>query len=98
MHDLLFAHQDALGLDDLERYATELGLDVERFSREVRTRRHAPRVARDVDSADRSGVAGTPTFFVNEHRHHGAYDLPTLTGMVEREIRAAALRQANPRR
>jgi Na+/H+ antiporter NhaA len=96
MHDLLFAHQDALDPGDLERYAAELGLDVERFSREVRTRRHASRVARDVDSADRSGVAGTPTFFVNGHRHHGAYDLPTLTGMVVRELRAAATRQATP--
>jgi Na+/H+ antiporter NhaA len=94
MHDLLFAHQDALGLDDLDGYAAELGLDVERFSWELRSRKHAQRVARDVESADQSGVAGTPTFFINGHRHHGAYDLPTLTGMVEREQQAAT-RQAN---
>jgi Na+/H+ antiporter NhaA len=94
MHDLLFAHQDALGLDDLDGYAAELGLDVERFSWELRSRKHAQRVARDVESADQSGVAGTPTFFINGHRHHGAYDLATLTGMVEREQQAAT-RQAN---
>ncbi|MGH2554643.1 MAG: Na+/H+ antiporter NhaA [Actinomycetota bacterium] len=89
MHDLLFAHQDALDPDNLYRYAAELGLDVERFSDELRTRKHAPRVARDVESADQSGVAGTPTFFINGRRHHGAYDLDTLTGSVEREARAA---------
>jgi Na+/H+ antiporter NhaA len=94
MHDLLFAHQDALGLDDLDGYAGELGLDVERFSWELRSRKHAQRVARDVESAGQSGVAGTPTFFINGHRHHGAYDLATLTGMVEREQQAAT-RQAN---
>jgi Na+/H+ antiporter NhaA len=97
MHDLLFAHQDALGLDDLDRYAGELGLDLERFSRELRARRHAPRVARDVEGADQSGVAGTPTFFINERRHHGAYDLATLTGMVEREQQAATRRAGRPR-
>jgi Na+/H+ antiporter NhaA len=92
MHDLLFAHQDALGLDDLYGFAADLGLDVERFSEEVRTRKHAPRVARDVQSADQGGVAGTPTFFVNGRRHEGAYDLDTLTRRVELEATAAVSR------
>jgi Na+/H+ antiporter NhaA len=95
LHDLLFAHQDALDPDDLDGYAAELGLDVERFSAELRARRHASRVARDVESAEQGGVAGTPTFFINGRRHHGAYDLPTLTGMVEREMQAATRRQGD---
>lgn len=78
MHDLLFAHQDALGTDNLPRYAAELGLDTDRFSDDLRTRRHATRVTRDVDSADRSGVVGTPTFFINGRRHQERYDLETL--------------------
>jgi protein-disulfide isomerase len=89
MHDLLFAHQDALDPDDLYGYAAELGLDLERFSEELRTRKHAPKVASDVGSADESGVTGTPTFFVNGRRHLGAYDHETLTRAVEREARAA---------
>ena len=84
MHDLLFAHQDALTLQDLERYARELGLDVERFAERLRTRKYAPRIARDVDSADQSGVAGTPSFFINGRRQTGAYDLDTLSAMVAR--------------
>jgi Na+/H+ antiporter NhaA len=87
MHDLLFAHQDALRPGDLYRYAAELGLDLERFSEELRSRRHASRVARDVDSADQSAVAGTPTFFINGRRYQGTYDLDTLIRIVERERR-----------
>jgi Na+/H+ antiporter NhaA len=82
MHDLLLDHQDALGPDDLVGYAAELGLDVERFADDLRERVGAMRVADDVDSADLSGVSGTPTFFVNGRRHYGAYDIATLSAAV----------------
>ena len=75
MHDRLLGHQDELTPPDLRRYAEELGLDVERFWDELARREYAPRVAEDVASADASGVAGTPTFFINGRRHHGAYDI-----------------------
>ena len=89
MHDLLFAHQDALGSEEISGYAAELGLDIGRFWEELRSRMHAARVARDVESANQSGVAGTPTFFINGRRHYGAYDLQTFTARVELEARAA---------
>ena len=79
MHDMLLAHQDALTVEDLLAYARQLGLDQARFSDDVESRRFALRVARDVQSADDSGVAGTPTFFINGRRHYGAYDLDSLT-------------------
>jgi Na+/H+ antiporter NhaA len=82
MHDCLLAHQDALAPRDLWHYAKELGLDVERFGEDVRTRDYAQRVADDVRGADASGVAGTPTFFINGQRYQGAYDLATLTSVV----------------
>ena len=94
MHDLLLDHQDALSPDDLMRYAEQLGLDVDRFSDDLRTHAGAARVAEDVDSADLSGVSGTPTFFVNGRRHHGAYDIATLTAAV----RAAGARAVLARR
>jgi Na+/H+ antiporter NhaA len=78
-HDLLLGHQDALRAPDLVGHAEQLGLDVERFMDALREHRFAARVAEDVDSADLSGVAGTPTFFVNGRRHFGAYDIETLT-------------------
>jgi protein-disulfide isomerase len=82
MHDMLFAHQDALTPMDLVGYAEELGLDVERFTNDLREHTGAVRIAEDVDSADLSGVSGTPTFFINGRRHHGAYDINTLSGAV----------------
>jgi Na+/H+ antiporter NhaA len=82
MHDLLLTHQDALQPSDLVRYAEQLGLDVERFSDQLRRHAGASRVAEDVDSADLSGVSGTPTFFVNGRRHYGTYDVATLSAAV----------------
>jgi protein-disulfide isomerase len=70
-------------------YAEELELDIERFRESLRKRKYEPRVAADVDSADRSNVSGTPTFFVNGLRHYGTYDVETLSARV-RAARARA--------
>lgn len=88
LHDVLFAHQDALRPSELIGYAEQLGLDSERFRDEIRKHTHAPRIADDVDDADASGVSGTPTLFINGRRHHGAFDLPSL----EAAVRAARAR------
>jgi Na+/H+ antiporter NhaA len=90
MHDVLFQHQDALRPRDLGEYARTLGLDAGRFDDELRAHVHAARIADDVDSADLSGVSGTPTFFINGRRHYGAYDIANLTTAV----RAAKVRAA----
>jgi Na+/H+ antiporter NhaA len=90
MHDLLFQHQDALQPRDLVRYAGELGLDVDRFRDDLRRDTGAARVTEDVDSADLSGVSGTPTFFINGRRHYGAYDIATLSAAVEAARKRAA--------
>jgi Na+/H+ antiporter NhaA len=82
MHDLLLDHQDALRPGDLLGYAHQLGLDVERFAAALEGHTGSARVAEDIDSADLSGVSGTPTFFVNGRRHHGAYDINTLSAAV----------------
>jgi protein-disulfide isomerase len=78
MHDTLYTHQDALADPDLVAHAAALGLDVERFSRELASRTHAGRVREDVISGMRSGVDGTPTFFVNGRRHDGPDTLDAL--------------------
>jgi Na+/H+ antiporter NhaA len=82
MHDLLLAHQDDLQPADLMRYAGQLGLDADRLHDEVKRHVAAARVAQDVESADTSGVSGTPTFFVNGQRHYGAYDVETLKAAI----------------
>ena len=89
MHDLLLDHQGALRPPDLIGYAASLGLDVARFTDDCRQHTGAAHVAEDVDSADLSGVSGTPTFFINGIRHQGAYDIDTLSAAV-RAARARA--------
>jgi len=94
LHDKLLEHQDELAPRDLGRYAEELGLDMDRFWADLRRHEHAERVADDVGTADASGVAGTPSFFINGRRHHGAYDLSTLTSAVRAaRARATAVRR-----
>jgi Na+/H+ antiporter NhaA len=90
MYDHLLAHQDELRVRDLLRHAGTLGLDVDRFREFLRKRKGVDHIAEDVESADRSGVSGTPTFFINGRRHYGAYDVGTLSGAV-RAARARAV-------
>ncbi len=88
MHDRLFAHQGHLDAADLVEHAAALGLDLERFARELGEETHAAHVRDDVASAEASGVQGTPTFFVNGVRHEG----PATTDAL-----AAALLRTDPR-
>ncbi|MEA2286559.1 MAG: hypothetical protein QOJ21_2602 [Solirubrobacteraceae bacterium] len=94
MHDRLLDHQDELSPMDLDRHARELGLDVDRFWDDLRRRRHADRVAEDVAGADSSGVAGTPSFFINGRRYEGAYDRATLADAVRSARTRAAIRRS----
>jgi Na+/H+ antiporter NhaA len=89
MHDLLLTHQDALTIDDLLGYAGALDLDVDRFSAELGKRKYALRIERDIDSADQSGVTGTPTFFANGLRYHGAFDIDSLKALVRSALAQA---------
>jgi Na+/H+ antiporter NhaA len=82
MHDVLLSNQGALEDSDLIAYADGLGLDLDRFAKHLDHRKGASQIADDVESADLSGVTGTPTFFINGRRHYGAYDIQTLSAAV----------------
>jgi Na+/H+ antiporter NhaA len=82
MHDALLGRQADLNLKTVIATAESLGLNVEDFRDFLRKGKGAARVAEDVESADMSGVSGTPTFFINGHRHQGAYDIDTLSKAV----------------
>ena len=89
MHDRLFEHQDALADEDLVAHAEVLELDVERFVRELAAGTHTPRVRQDFTSGVRSGVNGTPSFYINGVRYDGQFDLASLLGAIEAVLRAA---------
>lgn len=78
MHDMLFENQDDLTRDDLEKYAKELGLDASRLIGEVQADLYAKRVEEDFRSGVRSGVNGTPTFFINSVRYDGPRDVEAM--------------------
>jgi len=86
MHDRLFERQFALDDEYLIEYAGDLGLDVERFRRELTARTYEPRVREDFRSGVTSGVNGTPTFFINGARHDGPWDAEPLAAALERVV------------
>jgi protein-disulfide isomerase len=92
MHDMLYEHQDALEDEDLLVYAGELGLDLHRFALDLETGAHGRKVREDFLSGVRSGVNGTPTFFINGRRHEGSYDLPSLLAAVATAARGPVAR------
>jgi formate-nitrite transporter family protein len=83
MHDAMYESRGALGRDDLIHQATELGLDSAKFTEELDSSVHAPRVQRDVDSGLASGVNGTPGFFVGGRLYGGSFDAASLTTALE---------------
>jgi protein-disulfide isomerase len=89
MHDMLFEHQSALEDADLIGYAKALGLDAERVARELKEGTYAKRVRNDFRNGMRSGVNGTPTFFINDQRYDGSW-------MNEKKFRAALLPSSSP--
>jgi Na+/H+ antiporter NhaA len=92
MHDMMLAHQDELTLRQIVGHAQELDLDIEKFKEHLRKRKGAAHIAEDVESADMSGVSGTPSFFINGHRHQDAYDIDTLSAAVRlARVRAAII-------
>jgi protein-disulfide isomerase len=84
MHDLLYENQRRLRDEDLRAYAEQLGLDLERFGNELAEHTHAAQVREDFMSGVRSGVNGTPTFYINGARHDDSYALETLLAALER--------------
>jgi protein-disulfide isomerase len=86
MHDMLFEHQSRLDTQDLLAYAGALGLELEPFAEDLAEHRHAARVREDFLSGVRSGVNGTPTFFVNGVRHDGGYDLASMLEAVQLQL------------
>ena len=83
MHDLLYENQGRLRDQDLRAYAEQLGLDLELFDQELAEHVHAERVREDFISGVRSGVNGTPTFYINGVRHDDSYEIETLLAALE---------------
>ena len=86
MHDLLYENQQHLEATDLLAYAGSLGLDIDQFSRDLAQGAYNAKIADDFMSGVRSGVNGTPTFYINGRRHDGGWDLVSLTAALQATV------------
>ena len=86
MHDLLFENQDRLTRPLFGELARKLGLDTVALRTALETREFAPRVRADFSGGARSGVNGTPTFFINGQRHDAGFDFEDLVAAIDAEL------------
>ena len=83
MHDCMFENEGAADEVHLSRYATDLGLDLRRFRREMREHAHRGKIRAGRKAAVARGVDRAPTFFINRSRHRSAFGLATLLAAVQ---------------
>ena len=86
MQESLLEHQDALDLSHILEYAAQLDLDLEQFQQDLENHTYAEHVREDFQGGVRSGVNGTPSFFINGNRYDGAWDLESLIDAVEKPL------------
>src|SRR2546425_11667494 len=89
MHDSIFHHQHTLEDADLARFAGEVGLDRQQYTRDMAAQRHLPRIEEDVEGGERSGVQGTPTFFINGVLYRGSWDHDALLTALQAASRGS---------
>jgi protein-disulfide isomerase len=83
MHDMLFTHQETLDGKHLAQYAARIKLDPNEIAQELFARQYQERVHDDFISGVRSGVNGTPTFFIDNARYDGAADFESLSAALD---------------
>ncbi|MFL6496037.1 MAG: DsbA family protein [Nitrososphaera sp.] len=86
MHDYLFEHQKALDDAHLFEYAKKVGLDIDKFKKEMSEHVYAPLINKSLKSGIDSGVEGTPTFFINGEHYEDSWDLDTLTSFLNKSL------------
>jgi protein-disulfide isomerase len=83
MHDLLYAHQATLADHSMDEFALKLGLEIYKFNADLSAERYARRVQADFAGGQRSGVTGTPTFFINGARYTGEPEYEPMLAALE---------------
>ena len=97
MHDLIFEQQGLLEPDIIPVWAERIGLDLDKFGKDIEQVAVAARVKEDRRSGIRSGVNGTPTFFINGRRHDGAPDYESLLAVLEAELAPRSVKSGGAR-
>jgi protein-disulfide isomerase len=85
MHDYLFEHQQALDDNHLLKYAAALGIDTDKFRKEMSGHNYASQIEKSLGEGIASGVEGTPTFFINGVKHNDSWDQETLLAAINKK-------------
>ena len=88
MHDYIFHHQHTLEDADLMHFAETVGLDITQFEQDMTQQHQLRRIEADVESGERSGVQGTPTFYINGVRHDESWEQAALLAAIEKAMKA----------
>ena len=89
MHDSLFHHQHTLEDSDLAHFAEAIGLDMQQYARALADQRSLARIEEDVEGGERSGVQGTPTFFINGVLYRASWEQDTLLAALQTASRTS---------
>ena len=89
MHDYIFHHQHTLEDADLEQFAEAVGLDLQQYARDMAHQRSLARIEEDLESGERSGVQGTPTFFINGVMYRGSWEQDALLAALQAASRTS---------
>ncbi len=89
MHDYIFHHQHTLEDADLEQFAEAVGLDRQQYARALAEQRSLARIEEDVEGGERSGVQGTPTFFINGVLYRGSWEQDALLAALQAASRTS---------
>jgi protein-disulfide isomerase len=86
MHDIIFENQQELGLESLFLYAKTIGLNIERFKNDIQKNTLTSKVEQDFESGVRSGVNGTPSFFINGKKYNGDWEEDVFNEYLKRQL------------
>ena len=88
MHDIIFENQQALDFENLFLYAKTIGLDLERFKNDIQKNTTTTKVEQDFESGVRSGVNGTPSFFINGKKYNGDWEEEMFSQYLKSKLSA----------
>jgi protein-disulfide isomerase len=96
MHDKLYANFRAISKEKIDQIASEIGLDLVRFSMDLKSRKYKPVVEKELAEGEQAGVAGTPTLFVDGKHYNGSMETPALEEVLQAELKRLARPTASP--
>ena len=92
MHDIMYANFRSISPDKIAEWAKEIGLDMVRFSAEMKSGKYKPLVEKELNQGMQAGVLGTPTLFINGKHYNGGLETAALESVIQGELKTLSAR------